>query len=186
MFDSNVKWDEVKNDLSYTFECPITGAHIGTQEFGEIYGKFLETLNGKDPDGIPDAESYVSEFFEISPVNHFHWGFRDNAAKVDFYDLCNEMGLMPEIGTIRDGTFAEKPKKKPLTEKEIEARNKQREQMLEKRKLSENDKESKIRASRLASLAKLKEQIQKEQDNKKKAKLETKIQKIQAQLGQSR
>ena len=54
ILSTKVTWNDIKDDESMMFECPITGGHIWIIDFKDIYAPFLETLNGFDPDGLAD------------------------------------------------------------------------------------------------------------------------------------
>ena len=92
MSKQKVNWRDICSDDTLTFEDPITGAHIWVQEYNEIYGPLLESIE-------------VSTYFSVSPVMTFHWEFIDHRAKDKFYAKCQKMDLIPELTKIKDGTW---------------------------------------------------------------------------------
>lgn len=190
---NRVKWDDIKTDKELTFECPITGHGILLEFFEESYGPFLETLNGQD------YESYITEFFEKSHINTNHWGFVDTDAKLDFYELCEEMGLGPDLQIIREGVEGDQLQESIRTKKMLSSDEQQKmldekrqaidkqkalaEEHRKKKELSTDAKAEKIKTARQASLIKLNEQLANltEGDPKRKTILE-KISKIKDQL----
>lgn len=176
---NTVKWQDIAKRDDFSFECPITGSSIWIIEFIEIYGPFLETLDGRD------GESYVDEFFCLNPVNNTQWVFVDSDAKLDFYDLCEEMGLNADLKCIREGTFSEQTievKKRGLNEKEVIAKERQRKIASAKKQISAEDRADKIRISRLASIGKLMALLKEEENEQKIKRIQEKIAKIQSQL----
>jgi hypothetical protein len=185
----SLEWRKVSQDDDYCFQCPISGAIVHITTYSDLYGPFLETLDGRD------LSSYIDFFYRKSPVNQLLWEFVDEDARLDFIDLCQEIGLMPDIQRIQFGDWdcdsSEKTKKKknPKPKSKSNTPNDSVPQIQQNiikniinAKPTESEKIDKIKQSRIESIKKLEEQLQKAQEGDAKNRLEAKINKIKLQL----
>lgn len=195
---SGLVWRNVirQHKDEWTFECPITGGGINVMEYHEVYGPFLETLDGRD------LSSYVDFFFERSPLNRFHWAFVDEDAKADFVDFCLEMKAIPELELIRSGDHwlkkmdqqeEERVEKIEKEKQKADQKRKQQEKQKAKKKMTPEEKKEMIRQQCQASLTKLESELETElaksesssvlsSDGEKVKKLQEKILKVKNQL----
>lgn len=138
-------WQKVVTQSDYTFEDPICCSHVDITVYSEMYGPFLNTLDGQD------EISYVDMFFRKSPVNVFHWEFIDSDARADFVDICQEMGLIDDLQKIREGTSGI-PKKPDVSVTVIEIPRQPIKQKEVKKSISEDEKKERILAQKLNTI----------------------------------
>lgn len=170
----SIIWRTLSAIQDDTFQCPITKGQVDFSDFMAIYGPFLETLDGRD------CSSYVDFFFCRSPINRMHWEFVDEDARMDFIDLCRDMDLIPEMKDILDGSWSEKDKvKRKSTTIKIKTVPKQQ---IAKKPISNEEQMLRIQKSRIETLSKLQEQLDKAKDSETKSRIQTKLDKIKEQL----
>ena len=178
MSKQKVNWRDICSDDTLTFEDPITGAYIWVQEYNEIYGPLLESIE-------------VSTYFSVSPVMTFHWEFIDHRAKDKFYAKCQKMDLIPELTKIKDGTWnhdqtdsSSSQENLLMISKQMLFDNQKAINRPKKNPLSQNQKSNKIKMARLQSIKKIEKQLENEENPAKINKLLAKLAKIKRQIAE--
>ena len=160
-----------------TFEDPICCSQVDITVYTEMYGPFLDTLDGQD------ELSFVDMFFRKSLVNTFHWEFIDSDARADFVDMCQEMGLIDDLKRIREGTSTLNIIEKSKTKTQTKTQTQKIEEKPKAKPLTEHEKKEKILAQRLHTIDILQQQLALTTlAEAKRIKNLTKIRKMQAQI----
>ena len=97
-----------RNDTYETFdwnciseiEDPLTGLPLECTLFFETYTAVLKTLDGSD------MMSYVSMWFERSPLDTSQLRFRDDDARSDWLNEAIDMGCIPSLREVCEGEDA--------------------------------------------------------------------------------
>lgn len=109
---TRVTWSIVLQDKTIrTLPDPISSGLLDKHIYHDSYQPFLETLDGRD------LSSYVDFFFQRSPVDHSQLEFVDKDARLDFFDLLKDEGLIPDFDLIATGDWCRKKKEQQQPDK---------------------------------------------------------------------
>jgi hypothetical protein len=143
----NITWQDVLDHHQESmFPCPITGAPTALDAYKEQYSVVMKQFNGAD--GI----MYVSEYFIRSPLNYAQWEFADPEAREDFIEMCQEEGVLEEWKTIQAGD-------KNGSRKQSNTREWKQMVQKPKKKISAEERDTKIRDSLLATVKRLEKEL---------------------------
>ena len=106
-----ITWQTFDVNQVEVFRDPTWECYIPRDEFIQIYGKLLETLDGGD------MSSYVDFFFRPSPVNKTMYEFVDEDCRLDFREMAEEMKLIPSFKEVMEGEDETEKIKRNLKEK---------------------------------------------------------------------
>lgn len=101
----NGSWKDIVKFISLV-EDPIYSTPVDVEIYQDMYGPILDSLDGKYYD------SKVSFFFEISRVNSLILVFRNEEARTFFREEAEELNLIPQLVEICEGETKEEKLKR--------------------------------------------------------------------------
>lgn len=159
-------------------EDPLLGSFIPKEAYYDTYAKVLDQLDGET------MSDYFDFFFCSNPVSPSLWGFRDNSARSDFLDWCQDEGLVKSIKEVHAGeTDLEKEEREKEELRIKKCKELQKEKLRKKKNMCKINKNDKKREQMEETVKNIKMKLEDpDLDDDKKTKLKIKLDKINLML----
>lgn len=147
-------------------EDPVHSSYIDRENYFKIYDPLLKTFDGAD------ADSFIDDWFERSPVNSSILMFKDNDSRSDFYYMAVEMKLLLPMKEICAGESASEKKKRMKPQKKKI-----------KRQIPDDEKKRYRSQQMMKTVSKLQDKLKDEENPDIRERLNKKLDRIMEMLG---